>query len=150
MCYRVDLDEGEEQSARTGGADEPSRRADRAFADGEDSEGDEQRTGEQDDGVGDADADVEMALGGGELLRGPGAEDHVDDEVGAEEEQVAQRDGRLPAEVDVVRTARIAQMLVADGIRCWAAAGFDDPALADTLAAEISAMLTAAHATTRA
>ncbi|MEV0710253.1 TetR/AcrR family transcriptional regulator [Nocardia aurea] len=57
----------------------------------------------------------------------------------------AHRDGRIPAEVDVVRAARIAQMLVADGIRCWAAAGFDDPALAETLAAEIGAMLAAAH-----
>lgn len=62
----------------------------------------------------------------------------------------AQRDGHLPAGADVVRAARVAQMLVADGIRCWAAAGFDDPALAGTLAAEISAMLAATHVTTGA
>ncbi|MFI6365187.1 TetR/AcrR family transcriptional regulator [Nocardia sp. NPDC050630] len=61
----------------------------------------------------------------------------------------AHRDGRIAAEVDVVRTARIAQMLVADGIRCWAAAGFDDPALTETLAAEISTLLTAAPTTIR-
>jgi AcrR family transcriptional regulator len=55
----------------------------------------------------------------------------------------AQRDGKLPATVDVVRAARVAQMLVADGIRCWAAADFGDPSLTETLAAEISTFVTA-------
>ncbi|WP_160573860.1 TetR/AcrR family transcriptional regulator [Actinomadura physcomitrii] len=53
----------------------------------------------------------------------------------------AHRDGRLPADADVARTARVAQLLVADGIRDWAAAGFTDRPLAGPLAREISALI---------
>ncbi|GAA2151528.1 TetR/AcrR family transcriptional regulator [Actinomadura napierensis] len=55
--------------------------------------------------------------------------------------QQAHRDGRLPAEADVARTARVAQMLVADGIRDWAAAGYTAHPLAEPLAQEISTLI---------
>lgn len=55
----------------------------------------------------------------------------------------AQRDGKLAAHVDVVRSARLAQMLVADGVRCWAAVGFAGEPLAPRLAAEIATVVTA-------
>ncbi|GAA2738261.1 TetR/AcrR family transcriptional regulator [Actinocorallia aurantiaca] len=53
----------------------------------------------------------------------------------------ARRDGRLPPDIDIVRAARIAQILVADGIRSWAAADRCERPLAETLAKEISALL---------
>jgi hypothetical protein len=55
---------------------------------GDHGEGREQGAGEQNDGVGDADTDVQVPLGGGELWDRLSAEDHVGDEVAAEEEQV--------------------------------------------------------------
>ena len=55
--------------------------------------------------------------------------------------QQARRDGKLPPEADAARTARIAQMLVADGIRNWAAADFTDRPLAEPLAQEISTLI---------
>lgn len=56
---------------------------------------------------------------------------------------VAQRDGKLRPEVDPVRAARIAQSLTSDGIRRWAANGFADQSIAETLATEISAVVEA-------
>jgi AcrR family transcriptional regulator len=53
----------------------------------------------------------------------------------------AQRDGKLRPEVEPVRAARIAQTLTSDGIRRWAATGFADQSIAQTLAAEITAVL---------
>ncbi|TCJ88055.1 TetR family transcriptional regulator [Nocardia alba] len=55
----------------------------------------------------------------------------------------AQRDGKLAAHVDVVRVARLAQMLVADGVRCWAATGFGNEPLAPKLAAEVDTIISA-------
>ena len=55
----------------------------------------------------------------------------------------AQRDGKLPSAADLVRTARIAQVLEADGIRSWAAADHCDQPLAAPLAQEISTLITA-------
>lgn len=55
----------------------------------------------------------------------------------------ARRDGELAGDADIVRLARVAQMLVADGIRCWAAAGFGDEPLAPGLAAEIETIILA-------
>jgi AcrR family transcriptional regulator len=55
--------------------------------------------------------------------------------------QQAQRDGKLPEEADVARAARIAQMLVADGIRDWAATGTTDRPLAAPLAQEIGTLI---------
>jgi AcrR family transcriptional regulator len=54
--------------------------------------------------------------------------------------QQAARDGKLRAGTDAARAARAAQVLVADGIRSWAARGFPGP-LAAQLAAEISALV---------
>ncbi|WP_024805982.1 TetR/AcrR family transcriptional regulator [Nocardia sp. BMG51109] len=53
----------------------------------------------------------------------------------------AQRDGKLPADVDVERAARVAQVLVADGVRCWAATGFVGTSPARSLAAEIGTLV---------
>lgn len=55
--------------------------------------------------------------------------------------QQAQRDGKLPEDADVVRSARVAQILVGDGVRCWAARGFGDEPLAEPLARQISALV---------
>lgn len=52
----------------------------------------------------------------------------------------AQRDGVVPSEADVVRAARVGQMLAADGIRHWAANDCTGP-LAGALSDEISALL---------
>jgi AcrR family transcriptional regulator len=52
----------------------------------------------------------------------------------------AQRDGLIPAGADVVRAARIGQMLAADGIRHWAANECVGP-LANPLAHEIGTLL---------
>lgn len=55
--------------------------------------------------------------------------------------RLAERDGKLPEGADVVRAARLAQLLVADGIRDWAAAGATERGFAPRLAAEIGALL---------
>ena len=56
----------------------------------------------------------------------------------------AQRDGKLGASTDVVHVARLAQTLVADGIRRWAATGLLDRTITPGLAADITAIITAA------
>ncbi|MBO0853047.1 MAG: TetR/AcrR family transcriptional regulator [Nocardia sp.] len=56
--------------------------------------------------------------------------------------QQAQLDGKFAADVDVARLARIAQVLVSDAIRCWAASDFRDPLRTDDLAREITTLLT--------
>ncbi|HWI42533.1 MAG TPA: helix-turn-helix domain-containing protein [Nocardioides sp.] len=53
----------------------------------------------------------------------------------------ARRDGKLREDIDLARVARIAQLLVADGIRDWAAAGATEKGLARRLASEISALV---------
>ena len=55
----------------------------------------------------------------------------------------AQRDGVLPADADVARSARIAQTLGADGVRYWAAGGFGERSLPESLAGEIDTMVRA-------
>lgn len=52
----------------------------------------------------------------------------------------AHRDGKLRDGSDVTQAARVAQVLVADGVRSWAARGFTGH-LAEDLAAEISALI---------
>lgn len=52
----------------------------------------------------------------------------------------ARRDGKLRDDLEVARIARIAQHLVADGIRDWAATGSLDRPLAGPLAREISSL----------
>ncbi|WP_158566891.1 TetR/AcrR family transcriptional regulator [Actinomadura craniellae] len=53
----------------------------------------------------------------------------------------ARRDGELPAGIDIVRAARIAQVLVGDAIRCRAAGDLGEQPLAESLAREISALI---------
>ncbi|MGI8335736.1 TetR/AcrR family transcriptional regulator [Actinomadura scrupuli] len=53
----------------------------------------------------------------------------------------ARRDGKFPEGTDVVRAARLAQVLVADGIRRWAASGLDEQPVAQTLTKDISALI---------
>ncbi|OXR40362.1 HTH-type transcriptional regulator EthR [Nocardia cerradoensis] len=55
----------------------------------------------------------------------------------------AQRDGKLPAGLDVVRAARIAQVFVGDGVRCWAASGFGEQPLTPILAPQVTAIVEA-------
>lgn len=50
--------------------------------------------------------------------------------------ELAHRDGLIPPGADVVRAARVGQMLVADGIRHWAATDCDG-----ALAKEITALV---------
>ncbi|MFE9327330.1 TetR/AcrR family transcriptional regulator [Nocardia sp. NPDC006982] len=58
----------------------------------------------------------------------------------------AQRDGKFAARTDVARAARIAQILVADAVRTWAANEFRGAPLAHTLAEEITALILGAGA----
>ncbi|WP_067679814.1 TetR/AcrR family transcriptional regulator [Nocardia miyunensis] len=53
----------------------------------------------------------------------------------------AERDGRLPEGTDVVRAARIAQTLLTDSVRRWAASEFDGGPLAEPLSREIAELL---------
>jgi AcrR family transcriptional regulator len=53
----------------------------------------------------------------------------------------AGRDGKLRSGVTPVRAARVAQSLVSDGIRRWAATGYADRSIAKTLAADIAELL---------
>ncbi|GAA3194372.1 TetR/AcrR family transcriptional regulator [Actinocorallia longicatena] len=54
--------------------------------------------------------------------------------------QQAHRDGKLPADLDIIQAARTAQILVGDGIRSWAARNCDRP-LAAPLAAEVAVLI---------
>lgn len=53
----------------------------------------------------------------------------------------AQRDGLIGRKVDHVRAARIAQTIASDGIRRWVATGYADPAIAQSIAADIVSCL---------
>jgi AcrR family transcriptional regulator len=54
--------------------------------------------------------------------------------------ELARRDGKLPPDADITRTARTAQVLVGEGIRSWTAHRCEPP-LARPLAKEITALL---------
>jgi AcrR family transcriptional regulator len=54
---------------------------------------------------------------------------------------LAQRDGKIAPDTDIVRAARIAQTFASEGIRRWASSGFADKHLAKSLAAEIAHLL---------
>jgi AcrR family transcriptional regulator len=56
----------------------------------------------------------------------------------------AQRDGKFAEGADVARAARIAQILVTDGIRTWAANECRDAGLARPMAEDITAVILAA------
>jgi AcrR family transcriptional regulator len=53
----------------------------------------------------------------------------------------ARRDGKLPSGVDPAWAARIAQTLVSDGIRRWAASGFADKSVVTNLGGEVAKVL---------
>lgn len=53
----------------------------------------------------------------------------------------ARSDGKLPGTVDVDNLARLAQSLVGEGARHWAAGAFGENAFADVVAADISALV---------
>ncbi|MCX4098086.1 TetR/AcrR family transcriptional regulator [Nocardia sp. alder85J] len=55
----------------------------------------------------------------------------------------AQLDGKLPADVNIPRAARIAQILVADAIRRWAARGLTGEPPTTTAPAEIATLIPA-------
>ncbi|MFB4306231.1 TetR/AcrR family transcriptional regulator [Actinomadura sp. GTD37] len=57
----------------------------------------------------------------------------------------ARRDGRLPPDTDIERTARLSQILVGEGIRSWTARQCEQP-LAQPLAQEISTLIGGAPA----
>ncbi|MQY22515.1 hypothetical protein NRB20_56330 [Nocardia sp. RB20] len=57
----------------------------------------------------------------------------------------AERDGKLPAGTDVTRAARIAQTLLTDSVRRWAASEFRNGPLARALAEEITDLLDTAR-----
>ncbi|MQY31919.1 hypothetical protein NRB56_75310 [Nocardia sp. RB56] len=59
--------------------------------------------------------------------------------------QQAARDGKFPAGADIARCARIAQVMVSDSIRCWAAGDFRDPLRPESLGREIAGLVLAAQ-----
>ncbi|WP_176611381.1 TetR/AcrR family transcriptional regulator [Actinomadura sp. WMMB 499] len=54
--------------------------------------------------------------------------------------ELARRDGKLPPDADVERSARIAQIMVGDGIRSWTAGRCEQP-LTENLAREIALLI---------
>jgi AcrR family transcriptional regulator len=52
--------------------------------------------------------------------------------------RIAQRDGTIGADVDIVRAARLAQTVASEGIRRWASTGFANKGLARSLGREIA------------
>jgi AcrR family transcriptional regulator len=54
----------------------------------------------------------------------------------------AQSDGKLPAHVDVPHLATVAQSLVSEGARRWAAGAFGERSFADVVARDIVALVT--------
>ncbi len=53
----------------------------------------------------------------------------------------AQRDGKLPANVDVAHLAHLAGTLVSEGARHWAAGTFGDRSFTDVVGADIAALI---------
>lgn len=53
----------------------------------------------------------------------------------------AQLDGKLPAHVDVAHVANVAQSLVSEGARHWAAGSYGDQTFAEVVARDISALV---------
>lgn len=70
-----------------------------------------------------------------------GASDHELAFLFLEPFEQAHRDGKLRDDLDVITAARVAQQLVADGIREWAAAGRLDKPLAGALAPVVSTLI---------
>ena len=53
----------------------------------------------------------------------------------------AQQDGKLPAHIDVVHAANVAQSLVSEGARHWAAGTYGDRSFADVVGRDITALV---------
>ncbi|MCV7189895.1 TetR/AcrR family transcriptional regulator [Mycolicibacterium thermoresistibile] len=53
----------------------------------------------------------------------------------------AQQDGKLAAGIDVDHLSRVAQMLVSEGVRHWAAGGFGDRSFTEVVAGDIAALI---------
>ena len=53
----------------------------------------------------------------------------------------AQRDGKLPSQVDVHHVANVAQSLVGEGARHWAAGAFGDQSFAEVVGRDITALV---------
>ncbi|VCT90878.1 HTH-type transcriptional regulator BetI [Mycolicibacterium hassiacum DSM 44199] len=53
----------------------------------------------------------------------------------------AQRDGKLAADIDVDHLSRVAQALVSEGVRHWAAGAFGRRSFAEVVAADIAALV---------
>jgi AcrR family transcriptional regulator len=53
----------------------------------------------------------------------------------------AQQDGKLPAHVDVSHVANVAQSLVSEGARHWAAGAYGDRSFADVVGRDITALV---------
>jgi hypothetical protein len=53
----------------------------------------------------------------------------------------AQQDGKLPAHVDVAHVANVAQSLVGEGARHWAAGAYGDRSFAEVVGRDITALL---------
>ncbi len=53
----------------------------------------------------------------------------------------AQQDGKLPAHVDVDHIANVAQSLVSEGARHWAAGAYGDRSFADVVGHDIAALV---------
>ena len=59
----------------------------------------------------------------------------------AEVFQRAQQDGKLPAHVDVDHIANVAQSLVSEGARHWAAGTYGDRSFAEVVGRDIAALV---------
>jgi hypothetical protein len=53
----------------------------------------------------------------------------------------AQQDGKLPAHVDVDHSANVAQSLVSEGARHWAAGTYGDRSFAEVVGRDITALV---------
>jgi len=53
----------------------------------------------------------------------------------------AQRDGKLPAQVDVAHLATVAQSLVSEGARHWAAGAYGERSFAEVVGRDINALI---------
>lgn len=50
-------------------------------------------------------------------------------------------DGKLPADFDALHVAAVAQSLVSEGARLWAAGRFDDPSFVKVVGRDIAALV---------
>lgn len=55
--------------------------------------------------------------------------------------ECAQRDGKLPAHFDVAHVAKVAQSLVSEGARHWAAGEYGDASFAEVVGRDIAALV---------